>query len=169
MGTAHSTDLQAALTAFMQRRLADFAGLPPNARIDEARRVLGLGADDEGRGSVGSARHEAQWQSLDEQPLVLWHRAKELVLLDFEGPFDDLDVLGPLGAPAARLDVNWGMASLPEGEWVYPERGVAVVVSPQGLALRLIGFAPVSLEAYQRDLRRNPKPRPMPAPKKVKP
>ncbi|HEY2929520.1 hypothetical protein [Piscinibacter sp.] len=167
MDTSH--DLQAALTAFMQRRLADWHGLPPQARIDEARRILGLSAAAEGRGSVGSARHAAQWQSLDDRPLVLWARANELVLLEFEGPFDDLDALAALGAPAARLDVNWGVAPLPEGEWVYPERGLAVLVSPQGQALRLFGFAPMPLAAYQRDLRRNPKPRPMPAPRKAKP
>ncbi|HJW10891.1 MAG TPA: hypothetical protein VJ598_03835, partial [Albitalea sp.] len=90
-------------------------------------------------------------------------------LLDFDEPFDEPDVLTTLGAPAARLDVNWGVAPLPAGEWVYPARGLAVVVSPQGKALRLIGFVPTSLDAYERDLRRNPKPSPMPAPRKATP
>ncbi|HJV95241.1 MAG TPA: hypothetical protein VJ608_04355 [Albitalea sp.] len=164
-----SYDLHSALGAFMQRRLADWVGLPPRSRMDEARQVLALAAQDDGRGSVGSAHHEAQWQSLDDRPLVLWHRGDELVLLDFDEPFDEPDVLATLGAPAARLDVNWGVAPLPAGEWVYPERGLAVVVSPQGRALRLIGFAPTSLAAYERDLRRNPKPSPMPAPRKGTP
>jgi hypothetical protein len=150
------------LRAFAGARIDAWAGVPPGTSIEAARACFGLTEGFEGWGWLGRAGHRASWESLDDRPLVLWHRKSELVLLDFEGPFDHVRNTGDLASPEARLDVHSGMATLRDAEWVYPVRGLAIVFTRDtGVALRLIGFASMTLDDYVAHVRHNPTPRPV--------
>ena len=81
----------------------------------------------------------------------------ELVLFDgmnpelpggFQRLFDEL------GAPAARSDWFHGTLEIPNGEWVYPERGITVFLnSSADKALHIAVYHPTHLENYFRTLR----------------
>jgi hypothetical protein len=92
-----------------------------------------------------------------EEPVRGWFDAGQLVLLDVEYPAPPEGwqaLVRALGEPAAKLDFAWHIHSLPGAEWVYAERGLAVVVKPDpGLILRVALFAPTTVEHYQRELR----------------
>lgn len=157
------TMLQDVLRAFVDRRLDDWAGLPAHASIHEARKALGLPVESEGRAHLGMPGASADRQSLDDRPLVVFFRGSELVLLDYEGPFTDVDLMQMWGEPPHKLNAAWGVATMPHGEWVYPDRGLAAIVSSSGQTLRLFGFAPTSLDHYERMVRRNLGTRPRPS------
>lgn len=83
-----------------------------------------------------------------------WLRDDSVILIDV--PMAP-DVAGPavpnaLGMPDRRLDVIYGLLPIPQGEWVYAARGLALVVHV-GRIRHAIGFAPSNPDDYARRLR----------------
>jgi hypothetical protein len=142
-----------ALRAFAALDLEAWHGLPERCPVHEARRVFGLDDAIEGRATLGAKGKPASFQSLDDRPLRIWQRGGAVVLLDYEGPFEALHLDRLLGPPARRNAAHWGYAVLPEGEWLYPQRGLAAIVLPTGVIARLFGFAPVADERFAETLR----------------
>jgi hypothetical protein len=158
----HDSEAASALLAFANLQLDSWQGLPEDCSMADARRAFALSDEDDGRGDLGKERELAYYQSLDDRPLRIWHRESRVVLLDFENPSDDFEVSRILGPPSAKLSVAWGFATLEDGEWVYPERGLSAIVLSTGMAAHLYGFTPASVDAYVRSLRVDRVRRPMP-------
>jgi hypothetical protein len=58
--------------------------------------------------------------------------------------------LRTLGQPLHRLDAIFRGTQLPDADWIYPDRGLALCVNPDThLIARLQGFSPCSLEIYR--------------------
>ncbi len=90
--------------------------------------------------------------------LTAWFLGPTLVLVEAALPslaHPVADLLADLGDPEARLDDRWGVMTVAGGTRVYPGRGIAVFVGPEGQALRVSLFAPVTLDAYIDRLRRH--------------
>lgn len=156
------------LRTFAELNLADWHGLPGACPVAVAQRTFALGQAIDGRGSLGSERRSASYQSLNDRPLRLWQRDGDVVLLEFEGPFDDIDLTRLLGVPSRKQSIEWGYGSLPDGEWFFPTRGLAAIVLPSGKVAHLIGFAPTSSEQYAKMLRPDMANRPKPASKQTR-
>ncbi len=146
-------DPVAVLRAFADRNLAAWYGLPADCPASAARRAFALGEECDGRGPLGSQRLAAEYHALDDRPLRIWRRAASVVLLDFQGPFDDIDLVRLFGAPSHKTAIRWGYAALPDGEWLYPQRGLAAIVVAGGKVAHLLGFAPTTAERYAEVLR----------------
>lgn len=159
--SAHA--LERALSAFVGRRYSEWHGLPAGSTMAAARRLLGLAPSFDGTGTLGALSAPAQFQSLSGSPVVLWGRDDALVLVEDAGPFDP--PVTALDSPESRLPVHVGTASLPTGEWIYAQRGLALVVSSEGHVLRAAGFAPMPDRGYATALRRDYETRPLPRPR----
>lgn len=60
------------------------------------------------------------------------------------------NLLRELGEPPNRLPLYWRDDVIEAGEWVYPEKGVALGVIPAtGLIARLVVYPPCPLKRYQ--------------------
>lgn len=151
--TSSDSDCARALRAFAALDLAAWEGLPDACPVAVAHEIFALGDAIDGRGRLGSDRQPASYQSLTDRPLRLWEREGFVVLLDFEGPFDSIDVSRLPGAPAKKLSVEWGYGTLPDGEWLYPTRGLAAIVLPAGEVAHLLGFSPSNGDRYAGTLR----------------
>jgi len=90
----------------------------------------------------------------------VWSRDGAVVLVDVEGALD-VDVAA-LGEPETRLTAHSGFAAYPEGELVFPQRGLAVGVSPSGTVLYVAFFAATTLDEYTSALRVDRAQRPVP-------
>lgn len=163
VATSSESDCATALRAFAELDLAAWNGLPSACPASVAQKVFALGEAMDGRGWLGSERQPASYQSLADRPLRLWERDGVVVLLDFEGPFDEIDVTRLPGAPSKKLSVEWGYGTLPDGEWLYPERGLVAIVLPLGKVAHLLGFSPDNGDRYAKTLRpqmgKRPRPR----------
>jgi hypothetical protein len=144
--------LSAAFADFVALDLGRWRGLP-EAPLERWVAALRLEDEDLGRGVLGSARHLARWRPAEGADLRVWHRDGSVVLLELEPADKKLDLERLLGAPEARLATHAGFARLPQGECVWPARGLAAVVPEPGVVLRVLGFAACGLDEYLRDLR----------------
>lgn len=83
-----------------------------------------------------------------------WLRDDVVVLIDVARTHDAAPVSVPdaLGEPDARLDIAYGLVTVPGGEWLYASRGLSLVVQ-SGLVRHVMGFAPCGVAAYVRALR----------------
>lgn len=83
-----------------------------------------------------------------------------------EGQFILFDAMNPelaqgfaplrddLGEPAARLDWYYGTLEIPDGEWVFPERGITVFLNTTAdKALHIALYRPTMLKKYRKRLR----------------
>jgi hypothetical protein len=90
-----------------------------------------------------------------QDPLRLWVSEGSVVMVDWERPrLFFADQRERLGAPAAQLDFGWNVLTVSKGEWVYPDRGLAVLYNPPtGAVLRVLLFPATTLAAYRQALR----------------
>ena len=118
------------------------------------------GADGDAAGAfmLGSAFEPADVVSLDTPPSATgaraWLRNGVVVLVDvaLDSERSATPVPDFLGEPLRRLDVTYGLLHLPSGEWVYPTRGLALVVAYDHVR-HAMGFAACSEDEYERRLR----------------
>ncbi len=95
-------------------------------------------------------------------------RAGALVLVD--GMTPELDggataLLADLGAPATKLDWDYGTLPIAQGERPYPERGITLFLNTTSdKVLHLALYQPTTLELYLRSLRPPLAKRPTPMP-----
>lgn len=84
-------------------------------------------------------------------------RDNKLILFDGMNP-ELKDGFAPLyndfGEPAARLDWHYGTLAIPNGEWIYPERGITVFLNTTAdKVLHIALYQATNLREYQRALR----------------
>lgn len=148
-----------ALTAFVERRLAEWTGLPPGCRLDDLTASAPLANEGIGSGVVGGRplQYRMVVASGYPRPVRAWLDGDALVILDAEYPDPTgrlVTEIERLGEPEARLDTTWEVLELRGAEWVYPSRGIAAFVNPDNrIVLRLVGFGPTTLPDYLGRLR----------------
>jgi hypothetical protein len=145
------TDLAAVVDALASAGPVGWSGLPAGLRAapdDETFEVV-----------LGSEREEADLLQLpdaaDGCAARAWLRGGVVVLVEISRS-TGAAARPPDGGerPEARDDVVDGLVLVRAGEWIYPQRGLAVVTNQDGSAARrLFGFVPTTLDVYRRLLR----------------
>lgn len=141
--------------ALAERRFADFRGL--NAQCAPAALFPGWSDDPErfrvrplGRNQVKVRTTPIELAGYLRPEVSV--RDGSLVLFDAKGPeLDSAALLSALGEPELKLDAHFGTLPLPQGEYVYPSRGLALWVS-HGKIVHLAAFVPTSAEDYRATL-----------------
>ncbi len=154
-----TNDCERVLTQFAHKELTALRGLPSCTPEDVARVLTPLGSPNRGR--LGDPSREMELRRYQvpaySEPVRGWFTGGKLVLLDVEYPEPTQgwqELTRELGEPDGKLDFAWHIHSLENAEWVYAQRGLAVVVKPDpGLILRVAAFAPTTLDGYRSELR----------------
>jgi hypothetical protein len=165
---------QAAARAIRERQFVGWRGLPggctPAALVPGLPDPLPELADQPAR-RLGSDASSAAFVVLE---LPGWYRPMasfrggSVVLVDGMTPElagGAAPLLADLGAPAAKLDWDYGTLPIAHGEWPYPERGVTLFLNTTSdKVLHMALYVPTTLEVYLRTLRPPLAKRPAPAP-----
>jgi len=134
-------------------RLLDFNGLAGDCSLAAVAAEWPPLDDWQGAGFLGERQHARRFQYLTlagfSQAARVWFDQDRVMLVDLTDPaLDWADVLA-LGDPAARIDTSWKGTAIPEGEWVYPNRGLSLHVRPAtGKCFHLVAFAPTTLKDF---------------------
>lgn len=149
-----------AVSKFLSKNLITWTGLPATCTLAA---LSGLEVGDEethtvlGEGAVPAVYRRARAASYSEG-IAVWLRDGQIVRISVRLPElpDPPGLLRALGTPDAKLD-TWSAVTpmlLHEAEWVYPQRGVALVLSSDKCnVLELIVYVPTSIEGYRKRLR----------------
>jgi hypothetical protein len=154
--TMTETTCEDARRAIEARKFVGWRGLPAGCSPAD---LFGIAADDEwGTRRLGG--QSAQQRLLD---VAGYHRplltVRDGVVVLFDGAYPELDggweaLHADLGDPVSRLDYQDGTIVVAAGEWVYPDRGIAVYLSSDASKVYHVAvFAPTTLETYQDRLR----------------
>jgi len=92
-----------------------------------------------------------------DHPCRIWLDGPQVLMLDVQYPtfLPDVTVLlNGLGEPEAKLDYVWGTLPIERGEWVYPNRGLTLFVTPSNLSvLHLAVYLRTTLQTYEENFR----------------
>ena len=146
---------QEALTLLESGRFELWQGLPANCSIADMHRRWGPFDDSLVPGLLGQEAAEftvVPVSGYDSEPRV-WVRDEHIVLIDIEYPELTAVQLTQLGQPAARLDTYWHQLLLRQAHWVYPERGLSLLVNPgNNELLHLTLFTPTTVQTFEATL-----------------
>lgn len=139
-------------------------GIGSQCRVDDVRELLSVDDAWGGGGYLGEKEWDAEYVGVgsgsSNNEGRLWHDAEgRLLLVELIEPeeFPSAEGLTQiLGQPDARLDAPVGLRTGRENEWVYPGRGLAFYIAPDGATVeRAVGFGHSTLDLYRRRLRLN--------------
>jgi hypothetical protein len=149
-----------AVSKFLSKDLTRWTGLPATCTLaglsglevgnEETHAVLGEDA-------VPAVYRRARAASYSET-ITIWLRDDKIVGMSVRLPElpDPPGLLRALGAPDAKLDA-WSAITptlVHEAEWVYPQRGLALVLSSDKRnVMELVLYVPSSVEQYRKTLR----------------
>jgi hypothetical protein len=150
-----------AFEAFARREFGAWEGLPAGCGLAGLRAAAERVDEEPVAGRLGSPTRQVQYHAValgdSAGPARAWVSGGAVVLLDSELPSvpgGAAQLERELGPPAVRRAARWDVLELPEGEWVWPDRGVAALVGGEGMrVLRLLVFSPAPLAAYDERLR----------------
>ncbi|MUL47008.1 hypothetical protein FZI85_03545 [Mycobacterium sp. CBMA293] len=141
----------------MRRKLASWAGLPAGCVEHDVERWLPL-RPGEGIAHFGSAVTEYRFrvaaEAADFPELVrLYFRDSELSLVRTGIWSFDRDectqLLNHVADPPNRVDLVIGARVVPDSEWVYPAKGLALGVIPEtGLIASVSAYQPCGISQY---------------------
>ena len=150
-----------ALKSFAWPHLERWKGLSPHCVLPAVSTAWGY-ADDGRRtwANVGEDPHPLAMVSASvgggPDSVDVWLDDGSIVMLDTQvlGKASDLKaLLAKLGQPAAKFDTFFEV-KMEKSEWVYPGRGLTLYVNPENhVPMRVVGYAPTTLEHYRRYLR----------------
>jgi hypothetical protein len=151
-----------AVRALLAGRWEDWSGLEADWTLSALERSFGGSSELDHRAVLGTGTSCVR-STLENAPVIVWHVDGRPLLVECD--FADR----PHPAPQAgddgrfRVDVVWGASVLEGGEIVMPDRGLAVIAVPDGLAVACRGFEPMPVEQYLATRRPRMKlPRPQP-------
>jgi hypothetical protein len=155
-----------AISQLLKKDLASWHGLPPHCALD-ALAALEFG-EEETSAVLGEARAPATYRRARAagyaETWTIWLRGEMLVRISVRLPAlpDVPGLQRALGAPEAKLDA-WRATVAersPEAEWVWPARGLALVMSSdRSNVMELVAFPPTTLDDYRAQLRFDDAPR----------
>jgi len=146
---------QDALKRFAQQHFEQWTGLPTNCSLVEVLAQFKRLNNGVGYGTLGTEPAQFLMVVVPNypEPVRVWYRSEQVVLLDVAYPDFLKGKVAALGEPAARLDYYWKRLLIPGGLWVFPSKGLALYVnSANGALIHLTVFSPTTLEQYQQAL-----------------
>jgi len=162
------TALEVTMSAFAIVDLAAVTDLPAELGLDDLAPFLSIDGNGGGRGSAGTPANGRSWVAAVvpayDGGVRLWldEDTGRVVVVEGLGPRDSagMPLLAPeLGRPDAVFDAVLGPVLVGNAERVYADRGVALHVFPEtGALLRVVVFAPTTVEDYQRRLQPHSEP-----------
>lgn len=149
-----------------QLRARDFRswrGLDERCTPDAFAAALGREGSNEGMRPLGSEAVEVTWWPAPcpgyGEPLEVQLAEGRVVRIDGLRPSLDGGLpalLAALGEPAAKLAYHDNVVPIPDGEWVWPGRGLALYLSADHRFVRRVAlFHATDLDRYLRRLRPN--------------
>jgi hypothetical protein len=147
---------------FLARELRGWVGLAPDCDADEALDGLTTTAHPAG---VRLGTDDVAYETLTllatgmNEPVTVYVRHGVLALLRTEywsfDAFECAALLEALGDPSDRSELVWRERRVPDAEWLYAERGLALGVLPEtSLIVTASGFAPTTADDYLANLAR---------------
>ena len=152
----------AAIRNLADGKIAD-AHLPPNCTVADASRAIdALEKAWDATGSLGADRTQVRWRAVDTgiagDRLRLWHDGEHVLAVEIEGPrpVGGWNALrNALGTPDAKLAYWDDVVESRDGQWVYPERGMAVFTTLADTEIaRVMAFPPTTIATYRARLAR---------------
>lgn len=93
------------------------------------------------------------------QPVRIWYRSGKFLRLDAEYPDIDLhsaDLFAGLNPAISKMDYSFGITTIHNGEWVYPDLGVSLFFNgDHNRIIKVTIFLPVGLDRYIKEIRTN--------------
>lgn len=158
-----------AVSQLLAKDFSTWRGLPPHCTL-AALAPLELGSD-ETVTVLGEAKAQAVYRraraTAYAEALTIWLRGGAVARISVELPaLPDVPVLlHALGPPDAKLDAWRATVPVrsPESEWVWPARGLALVLSTdRSNVMQLVVYPPTTVETYRAQLRFDEAPREQP-------
>ena len=152
------TAWQTALDQLMNGDLRQWSGLPSPGPLTIVRQYFANHTNDIGLARLGEASYRFLVIQHQER-LRAWFvpETNYVVLLDMAYPELQPNLsttLAALGKPKAKLDTYFGTLPIPQGEWIYPERGLVLFLNEAANTIfHLAVMAPTTLTQYQTQLR----------------
>lgn len=153
----------AAFAAIANGDYSDWQGLPADCPLGAFLERFPPVNDGVGKFHLGSSfRSMAFRVSLPprtgDEPLRAWFDERRVVLVDMEASATLASrreaLVAALGEPEAKLESYFGVLELKDAEWVYPERGITLIIDPEDDRLmRVLLYPRTDLDTYQRELR----------------
>lgn len=156
--TDNQSTCTTAMDTFSSRNFGDWNGLPANCSLPDVLSYFGMDTANPINGQLGNSA--ALYIALPvegfQNPLRFWFRDETLILIEAEYPEIEGDLAqlqADLGSPTAQLSFNWRDLTLDEAQWVYADRGIALIINPDNqLLLYLSVFTPTTLNDYKQQL-----------------
>jgi hypothetical protein len=149
-----------AIAPVLRWDLAAFHGLPPCTREELASALGTTPLPGEGRSQLGTPGRTLAFIVIPmagtHRSAKVWVDGKWVVSMMIQlPPVPNVAVLfQALGAPAARLDGQWDVVRVLQGEWVWPDRGLTLVFDNSGSkVVRAYFYAPTSVADWKDRLR----------------
>jgi hypothetical protein len=149
-----------AIAPVLRWDLAAFHGLPSCSREALASALRTLPLSGEGRSRLGEPGKTRDFIVLPiagtPRGAKVWFDGNRVISMMIQlPPVPNVTVLfQALGAPAARLDGQWDVVRVPQGEWVWPDRGMTLGLDNSGSkVVRAYFYAPTSVADWKDRLR----------------
>lgn len=153
---------QEALNLFANKEFEQWHGLPSECESSDIFSVFPPLVEDVAVGKLGSEYLPTFYkvcvvENYDE-PVKVWFKDNAIVKIEAKYPQLSTDesqaIAKALGQPTAKLDYYFDIMMIPNGEWVYAERGISLFFNADGTSLvNLSVFYPTSLDNYPRNIR----------------
>src|SRR5215213_541583 len=147
----------AALHKFAAREFTDWTGLPDSCLLAEVTRLFRLVDEGAGLALLGEKKREFRRLIVEgyERPVRIWSDGPKLLMLDVDYPSFSIDtsaLLKDLGEPEAKLDYAWRTTRSEKGEWVYPDRGLALFLPTDASTVLQLGVFPrTTMQGYKQN------------------
>jgi hypothetical protein len=155
-----SSACERALQIFRDRDFATWRGLPDECDLETIYRVLPPVVDAEAVGMLGAflpRRFRMVQAPGYPRNIRVWFDGPRAVALEAGLPQLHRrlsETLSGWGEPEAKLDYMFDVLTLRQAEWVYAGRGLAAAINPDNqIALRIVVFAPTTLDRYLAEIR----------------
>jgi hypothetical protein len=147
-----------ALNDFAARDFTNWTGLP-ECLLAEVTQQFRLLDDGVGLARLGDIKREFRMLAVPDydHPIRVWTDDSRVLMLDVEYPSFPIEtpaLLRQLGEPERKLDYNWGTMRFEKSEWVYPDRGLALLLAPDSSRVfHLAVFRRTTMQGYEENFR----------------
>lgn len=152
-----------ALILFTNKEFEQWHGLPSECQISDIFSLFKSITEDASVGKLGSeyipSFYKVYVLENYNEPIQVWF--KDNAILKIEAKYPQLSanqyqaITKALGEPTDKLDYYFDILMIPNGEWVYPKRGISLFLNADGTGLvNLSVYHPTSLETYKRNIRK---------------
>jgi hypothetical protein len=141
------------MRALLSGRWQAWQDLPAECSLATLERQFGGSTVLDTTDELGNDSTSCTRSSLNDEPILVWHREREVLLVECDFLSAPLPAPPFHGKEIRRLDAAWGATILRGGEWVMADRGLALVVTSGSKVVTCRGFAATTFDHYVATLR----------------